>query len=86
MSHSPDRNIWIPSRVPQTLPCTDCGRTSRFIALHQPDHYEYSCTACHTTKMLTLSQINEMESSRFHKLPAAMLPITSGKFTHQMKS
>lgn len=85
MSYMPDRNIWIPSRVPQALQCSDCGRTSKFVDSHQPDQYEYSCSACGSRKVFTLSQINAMESSRFHKMPAAVPPIIS-KVTHLVKS
>jgi hypothetical protein len=66
----PDRNIWIPSRVPQTLPCSECGHTSYYNDLRQPDLYEYTCNDCHSTKQLTLSQINAVEARRFHKVPS----------------
>jgi hypothetical protein len=80
MSVSPDRNIWIPSRVPQSLPCPDCGRISTFVSFVEPDHYQYECSGCRKTKLLTLAQINATESHRFHKLPAAVVPpiISSG--------
>jgi hypothetical protein len=77
MSSSPDRNIWIPSRVPQTLRCSQCGRTSHFNDLRQPDHYEYTCNACHGTKLFTLSEINALEAVRFHKVPSGVSNIIS---------
>lgn len=80
-----DRNIWIPSRVPQTLQCTECGRISGFVAFHEPDHYAYSCMTCKATNLLTLSQINAVESSRFHKLPSVLPPIISNRAAHHMK-
>jgi hypothetical protein len=86
MAFMPDRNIWISSRVPQNLACTDCGRTSKFVAFHQPDRYEYNCSGCKATKLLTLSQINAVESSRFHRMPAAVVPpIITFKAAHSMK-
>ncbi len=81
MSVLPDRNIWIPSRVPQQLQCSDCGRTSKFVEFHQPDRYEYNCTACGASKRLTLSQINSIESNRFHRVPA-MSAIGGKPFNH----
>jgi len=82
MSHLPDRNIWIPSRVPHSLQCADCRRTAKFIGFVEPDHYEYRCTACQSTTLLTLDQINELESSRFHRLPGNMPAIITAKATH----
>jgi DNA-directed RNA polymerase subunit RPC12/RpoP len=83
MSSLPDRNIWIPSRVPQTLPCSDCGRTSKFVDFYEPDHYEYKCNSC-GSKLLTLSQINAVEARRWHKLPAAV-PAIITKAVHPAK-
>jgi Zn finger protein HypA/HybF involved in hydrogenase expression len=71
MSVLPDRNIWIPSRVPQSLPCAECGHTSKFVTFVEPEQYRYTCPACQTTRLLTLSQINATEARRFHKLPKA---------------
>ncbi len=77
MSCLPDRNIWIPSRVPQTLPCSDCGRTSHYNDLRDPDHYEYTCPDCLHTRHYSLEEINAMESRRFHKPPSAASNIIS---------
>ena len=78
MSVLPDLNIWIPSRVPQSLACPDCGRPANFMGFQKPDRYQYSCDSCHSTKTLTLSQINSSEANRFHKLPhLAAAPIVS---------
>ena len=77
MSRLPDRNIWIPSRVPQTLPCSDCGRTSHYNDLRTPDHYEYTCPDCLNTRLYSLDEINAMESRRFHKAPTAVSNIIS---------
>lgn len=85
MSYSPDRNIWIPSRVPQTLTCSECARTSKFVSFVRPDQYRYSCSFCGATRLLTLSQINAIESSRFHKLPASVPPIITAKVVHSAK-
>lgn len=80
----PDRNIWISSRVPRTLQCAACGRTAKFVDFHQPDHYEYGCSFCATTKLLTLQEINQLEANRFHRVPAATVPpiITVGAVPH----
>lgn len=79
----PDRNLWIPSRVPQNLQCPDCGRTSKFVTFVKPDHYEYSCPSCHNSQLLTLAQINNVESKRFHRVPtAAIPPIITAKAPH----
>lgn len=88
MSLLPDRNIWIRSRVPQTLQCSECGRTAQFVAFHEPDHYEYSCNGCGSNRVVTLAQINALESSRFHKTSGVIAPsiITSTKPVHHMKS
>lgn len=78
MSVLPDRNIWIPSRVPRSLACPDCGRPAKFIGLVKPDRYQYSCDSCRSTKSFTLAQINSTEANRFHKLPhLAVSPIVS---------
>lgn len=87
MSLLPDRNIWIRSRVPQTLQCSECGRTAKFVAFHEPDHYQYNCTACRSNRVVTLAQINALESTRFHKMPRVVAPpiITNMKSVHHMK-
>ena len=85
MSALSDRNIWIPSRVPQTLPCSNCGRTASYLALHEPEQYEYACASCGSTRLLTLTQINMLESNRFHKMPVAAPPIITRKPTHSAK-
>jgi DNA-directed RNA polymerase subunit RPC12/RpoP len=88
MSSSPDRNIWIRSRVPQNLPCSQCGRTAKFVGLQEPDHYEYNCTACRSKLVMTLTQINALESNRFHRNGGVIVPpiITNTKSAHHMKS
>ena len=86
MSVLPDRNIWIRSRVPQQLQCSECGRTSKFVELHVNDLYEYSCSACGITKLMTLSQINAIEANRFHRTPAPVTPIDAGKWAQSAKS
>ncbi len=85
MSVLPDRNIWISSRVPQQLQCADCGRTSKFVEFHSPDRYEYNCSVCGSTKLLTLSQINAMESNRFHRGPVLVSSGQPGKLVNHMK-
>ena len=79
MSLAADRNIWIPSRVPQTLQCSECNRTAEFAAFRRPDQYEYSCPACGAKKLLSLTQINTLESSRFRKLPINVPPLITAK-------
>lgn len=86
MSVLPDRNIWIRSRVPQQLQCPDCGRSSKFVEYHpSSDRYEYSCSGCAATKLLTLSQINAMEANRFHRTPVMMSAANAGKLVNHMK-
>ena len=75
MSVVAERNIWIPSRVPKSLLCSECNRTCNFVAYHQPEQYEYRCAACGATKLLTLAQINAMESNRLRKLPISIPPV-----------
>ena len=85
MSVLPDRNIWIRSRVPQQLQCSECGRTSKFVKLHVNDLYEYSCPSCGIIKLLTLPQINAIEANRFHRPSAPVTPIDAGKWAQSMK-
>jgi hypothetical protein len=86
MSVSQDRNIWIPSRVPQTLACFDCGRTLNFVGFQEPDHYQYTCPACRATQVLSLAQINATEAHRFHRLPnTTAQPIISSRMTGAAK-
>jgi hypothetical protein len=73
--------------VPQTLQCSECGRTANFVTFHEPDHYEYNCMACRSNHVLTLAQINALESNRFHKVPVVVVPpiIVNAKSLHPMK-
>jgi len=75
MSVVAERNIWIPSRVPKTLQCSECNRSCVFIAFQEPDHYEYRCSSCGATRLLTLPQINAMEASRLRKSPLNIPPV-----------
>jgi hypothetical protein len=68
--------------VPQTLQCADCRRAAKFVGFVKPDRYEYRCTSCQSTTLLTLNEINELESSRFHKLPVNIPAIITAKATH----
>ncbi|WP_041855722.1 hypothetical protein [Candidatus Korobacter versatilis] len=77
MSVAAERNIWIPSRVPKSLQCSECNRICNYVAYHQPEQYEYRCGTCGATKMLTLSQINAMESNRLRRVPVALPPVIS---------
>ncbi len=85
MSVLPDRNIWIRSRVPQQLQCSECGRTSKFVGLHVNDLYEYSCSSCGITKLLTLPQINAIEANRFHRVVTPVTPINARKWEQLVK-
>ena len=85
MSVLPNRNIWIRSRVPQQLPCPACGRSSKFVAYQQPENYEYRCSTCGSTSQLTLSQINAMESNRFHRVPSVLIDTVLSKTGHPLK-
>jgi len=77
MSVAAERNIWIPSRVPKSLQCSECNRIASFVTYHLSEQYEYHCANCGATKMLTLSQINAIESNRLRKVPLAVPPVIS---------